>query len=136
MLLVRFLSLVRSAKSHRGWTLDVRAKHAGVSQIGGNEDPHLVPLDKVDIWVQIYDLPVGMVSERIIQSIGTAVGTFIKVDPNNLKGLWKPFVRVRVTLDIKKPLKRRMKLKREGAIGLGSISSTNGLVCFVLCVDF
>lgn len=78
------------------------------------EDPHLVPLHKMDIWLQIYDLPTGMLSERILQSIGNYVGTFVKTDPLNSKGTWKIYVRVRVTMDIRKPLKRRMKIKREG----------------------
>ncbi|XP_074363518.1 uncharacterized protein LOC141704100 [Apium graveolens] len=78
------------------------------------EDPSQVLLNKMDIWVQIYDLPRGMISEKIIQSIGNSVGVVVKTDPLNMQGLWKPYMRVRVTMDIGKPLKRRMKLKREG----------------------
>lgn len=78
------------------------------------EDPHLVPLNKMDIWVQIYDLPAGMLSERILQSIGNYVGVFVKTEPMNTNVVWKMYVRIRVTMDIHKPLKRRMKVKREG----------------------
>lgn len=31
------------------------------------EDPHMVPLNTMDIWVQVYDLPQGMIRESIIQ---------------------------------------------------------------------
>lgn len=83
-------------------------------KLGDNEDPHLVNLHKSDIWVQIYDLPKGLVSESILVSIGNFVGKFVKSDPVNMNGGWRMYVRIRVTLDLDKPLKRRMKIKREG----------------------
>lgn len=55
-----------------------------------------------------------MLSETIVQSIGNFKGSFVKSDPSNMNGVWKPYVRVRVTMDITKPLKHRMKLTREG----------------------
>lgn len=78
------------------------------------EDAHLVRLNRMEIWVQIYDLPMGMVSTKLLESIGNYVGAFVKTDPQNLNGGWKMFVRIRVAMDIDKPLKRRMKIKREG----------------------
>lgn len=82
-------------------------------KLAENEDPHMIQLNKVDIWVQIYNLLMGMVTEKIIQGIGNYVGTVVKMDPLNMSGAWKPYVRVRVTMDITKALKRRIKLKRE-----------------------
>lgn len=37
--------------------------------IKDNEDPHLVPLNSTDLWVQLYDLPKGMMSENILRNI-------------------------------------------------------------------
>lgn len=82
-----------------------------------NEDPHLPKLNKMDIWVQVYDLYdvlKGCLSEKILQSIGNFVGTFVKSDLANLDGFWKPFARIRIMMDIEKPLKRRMKIKHDG----------------------
>lgn len=79
-----------------------------------NEDPHLVPLNSTDLWVQLYDLPKGMMSENILRNIGNFVGTFVKTDPANNSGGWRMYMRIRVTTDIGKPLKRRMRIKREG----------------------
>lgn len=59
-------------------------------------------------------IPTGMVFKKIIQNIGSFVGTVVKLDPIHMNGLWKPCVRIRITMNIDKPLKRRMKLKREG----------------------
>lgn len=53
-------------------------------------------------------------SDKILRSIGNYVGVFVKTDPMNTNGAWKLYVRIRVTMDICKPLKRRIKIKREG----------------------
>ncbi|KAL8128213.1 hypothetical protein AgCh_014971 [Apium graveolens] len=78
------------------------------------ENPQSVVLKEVEIWVQIYDIPRGLLSENVFKSIGAAVGGFIKSDPANIDGPWKQYARIRVTLDVEKPIKRRMKLKRDG----------------------
>lgn len=78
------------------------------------EDPHTVRLNTVDIWVQVYDLPPGFASENIFQNIGNYVGTFVKTDPANISGGWRLYAHIRVTLDLDKPIKRRMKIKRSG----------------------
>ena len=79
-----------------------------------NEDPHDVQLNTIDIWVQVYDLPEGFVSETILKNVGNYVGRFIKSDLNNMTGGWRMFSRIRVTMELDKPLKRRMKIKRDG----------------------
>lgn len=98
-----------------------------------NEDPHLVRLNRMDIWLQVYDLPSGLLSDRILQSIGNYVGVFVKTDPTNTNGLWKTYARKRVTMDVEKPIKRRIKVKWE----VGSWSWINfkyerfSTLCFV-----
>lgn len=82
-------------------------------QVKSGENANDVQLNKMDIWVQVYDLPSGMLSKKILQSIGSHVGTFIRTDPANMNGVWKQYVRIRVGLDVEKPIKRRMKVKRE-----------------------
>ncbi|XP_074326485.1 uncharacterized protein LOC141664431 [Apium graveolens] len=83
-------------------------------QFGDGEDPNTVQLQDVEMWVQVYNIPRGLMSENILRSIGTSIGKFVKMDANTLDGIWKPFVRIRVTLNVQKPLKRRVKIKREG----------------------
>lgn len=79
-----------------------------------NEDPHLVNLHHMKIWVQIYDLPRGLWLEKVLMSIGNSVGKVLKMDPNNLTAGWRLYSRIKVTLDLNNPLRRRMKIKREG----------------------
>lgn len=83
-------------------------------QLEDGEDPNTVQLQNVDMWIQVYDIPRGLISENILKSIGMSIGKFVKMDANTLDGVWKPFVRIRVSLNVQKPLKRRLKIKREG----------------------
>lgn len=83
-------------------------------QVAGNEDLHTVKLHEVDIWIQIYDMPKGFISEKILKSVGDSIGRYVKSDSANFEGKWRDHVRIRVAIDIEKPLKRRMKLKRDG----------------------
>ncbi|XP_031127667.1 uncharacterized protein LOC116029767 [Ipomoea triloba] len=78
--------------------------------------PEEIILDSVDFWVQIHDLPTVYANAAFVQDIGNYVGVFVKVDPNNFGGHWKSFFRIRVSLKVTEPLKRRMKLRlRDGS---------------------
>lgn len=93
-------------------------EHANLvfSQLGETEDPHLVALTDIEIWVQVYDIPQGCLSQNILKSVGASIGKYVKSDPTNFNGAWKPYVRVRVAMNVDKPLKRRMKIKRKGDV--------------------
>ncbi|XP_019198216.1 PREDICTED: uncharacterized protein LOC109192074 [Ipomoea nil] len=75
-----------------------------------------VELKSVDMWVQLYDLPLGYTSEAVLEQAANFIGTFVKVDDRYPGAPWKTFHRVRVSIPVDKPLKRRMKLiKRDKA---------------------
>ncbi|KAL8107900.1 hypothetical protein AgCh_024344 [Apium graveolens] len=38
-------------------------------QLAGGEDPKEITLNEADIWIQVYDIPKGLVSETILQGI-------------------------------------------------------------------
>lgn len=46
--------------------------------------------------------------------MGNYIGTFVKADPTSFDGPWKAYVRIRVTMNVLKPIKRKMKIKRDG----------------------
>ena len=49
----------------------------------------------------------------------------------NFGGIWKNYMRIRVSIDVRKPLKKRMKIKKIREIGNGLTSSMNGYHYFV-----
>lgn len=102
-------------------------------QVTEMEDLQVVDLNEVEIWVQVHDVPKGFISENIMKSVGMYVGKYVKSDPANFDGTWKSYVRIRVMLDIRKPLKRRMKIKREGGewSWLNFKYERSGTFCFV-----
>uniref|UniRef100_A0A803PI32 Reverse transcriptase domain-containing protein n=1 Tax=Cannabis sativa TaxID=3483 RepID=A0A803PI32_CANSA len=77
------------------------------------EDPKVVQLHKMEFWVQLHDLKSGFMMEKVVKSAGDYVGGYVKSDPKNFNGLWRDYLRVRATIDVNKPLKRRMKICKE-----------------------
>lgn len=71
-----------------------------------------MPIFDLSIWLQIHGLLAGFRPKK--SSIGNYVGKFVKSDMWNFDGNWKSFVRICVLIDIRKPLKDQMKLKRNG----------------------
>lgn len=80
------------------------------SVIKQGEDPTKVPLVEVDIWVQIYDLPVGLMSETVGKQLGNFFGSFLQYDSNNNSSIWREFMRLKICVDVRKPLKRKKKV--------------------------
>ncbi|KAM6563556.1 hypothetical protein CsatB_023554 [Cannabis sativa] len=74
------------------------------------EDPRLIHLHKLDMWIQLHDLKYGFMSDWVVKHVGNYIGTYVKSDPKNFVRIWRDYLRVRVTIDIEKPLKRRKKL--------------------------
>lgn len=73
-----------------------------------------ITLSDLFIWLQIYDLPIGFNSEYILKSIGNYVGKFMEADPRNFQGLMGNYLRVKVAVDVRRPLKSHMKIKKAG----------------------
>lgn len=76
------------------------------------EKPRSVELNTMDLWVQVYDLNIGFMTERVITEVGNNNGKFVASCPSNFKGVWREYLRIRVTTDLRKPLKRKMKIKK------------------------
>lgn len=70
--------------------------------------------EKADFWIQILNLLYDMKSKKVEQNIGNFIREFIDVDQTNFSGSWKPYSRIRVKLNVKLPLRRRMKIKKGG----------------------
>lgn len=65
-------------------------------------------------WVQVYDLPKCFFSEVISKALANYIGSFVHYDKKNVKYVERPYMRIRVQLDIRQPLKKGKKVKRTG----------------------
>lgn len=79
-----------------------------------NESPFETSLNTSKFWVQVHKLLASFFTENVAKAIGTTLGKFIRTDKKNFEGTWKSFMRVHVLLDITKPLRRKMNLKKIG----------------------
>ena len=84
--------------------------HSLLKRLHQGEQAKEVNLNRLELWVQLYDLPYGFMS----QGIGNQIGVFYESDPRNFDGLFKSFMRLKVSMGINKPIPRKMKIKREG----------------------
>ena len=92
------------------WTFDQHILL--VKRLEEDEQPQNILLLTTSFWIQIYNLPIGFMSEKILKDIRNYIGIFLASDENNLMGVCRNYMRIRVSMDVRKPLKRRMKLKK------------------------
>ncbi|KAF4404207.1 hypothetical protein G4B88_014663 [Cannabis sativa] len=73
------------------WTFD--RKHLILKRLKAGDNPRMVELDTIDMWVQIHDLQSGFKTEQAVQKAGNYIGTFLGSDPNNFHGIWRDYLR-------------------------------------------
>lgn len=82
-----------------------------LSRLGARDIPAQVPLFHVFFWIQVHDLPFGFMSLEVGQGLRNYIGEFVEYDAKNNSSFWKSYMRIRVKLDVRKPLKRGKKLR-------------------------
>lgn len=83
-----------------------------ISRMIPDANPRSIPLDTVDLWVQVHDLPIGFMDSAVLRAVGDHIGKFVATCPKNLLGTWRNYMRVRVSLSLDTPLKRQMKIRQ------------------------
>ena len=76
-------------------------------------EPMKVSLWHLNIWIQIHDLPTGFMSEIVGKQLGNFFGEFLEYDPKNNSSIWRECMRLKIRLDVRKPLKRKKKITRK-----------------------
>ncbi|GAU35453.1 hypothetical protein TSUD_364090 [Trifolium subterraneum] len=66
---------------------------------------HDIPLYQVNFWVQIHNVPVGMMLEKVGKGLANYIGEFVEYDKNNSMSFWRQYMRVKVKVDVRRPLK-------------------------------
>nr|CCA66039.1 hypothetical protein [Beta vulgaris subsp. vulgaris] len=97
----------------RPWLFD--QKLLVIDEILGDTQPSDVVLETSPFWVRIYNLPFNCRSDTEVRAIAGGLGPVLEVDIDDF-GLER-FCRVKVELNIFKPLRRRQRIRRkDGAV--------------------
>jgi 14-3-3 protein epsilon len=96
------------------WTFDNNMLILERAQLGMQLEH--IPLHHVNMWVQVHDLPMGFMKEKVGIKLANYIGVFVEYDKNNNSSFWRQHMRIRVKIDVRNPLKKETKVKdKEGA---------------------
>uniref|UniRef100_A0A803QN19 Reverse transcriptase domain-containing protein n=1 Tax=Cannabis sativa TaxID=3483 RepID=A0A803QN19_CANSA len=93
------------------WTYD--RKPFIFTRLKEGDNPRLVGINHLDMWIQLHDLQSGNQTLSVVTALGNYIGQFLESDQNNFVGVWREYLRVRVRIDVRKPIKRRRKIITE-----------------------
>ncbi|KAL4360466.1 hypothetical protein GQ457_04G019790 [Hibiscus cannabinus] len=67
------------------------------------------------MWVQIHNIPLSLMMEALARTLGACIGKVVMTDTRLEDGNMREFLRVRISLDTTKPLRRCVTLSRPNA---------------------
>lgn len=86
-----------------------------LEKIADGEDPLQVQLWHLNIWIQLYELSMSFMTEIVGQQLGNFFGEFLQYDVKNNSSIWREYMRIRIRLDVRMPLKRKKRIvKKDG----------------------
>ena len=63
-----------------------------VKHITANDQALQVPLNHVEAWIQVHNLPIGFMFERVVRDVGNYINEFLKSYKNNFIGIWRKYL--------------------------------------------
>jgi hypothetical protein len=72
-----------------------------------------IPLNHVNLLVQVHNLPMGLMKEKNGIQLANYIGSFVEYDKNNNTSFWRQYMRLRVKVDVRQPLKKNTKVKNK-----------------------
>ncbi|XP_058765191.1 uncharacterized protein At4g02000-like [Vicia villosa] len=94
------------------WTYDNHLLILEKVQIGVQLEN--ISLSHVEFWVQVHNLPAGMMLEKVGRTLANFIGSFVEYDKNNNTSFWRQYMRIRVRIDVRQPLKKSTRVKNRG----------------------
>ncbi|MBA0734620.1 hypothetical protein Gogos_018520 [Gossypium gossypioides] len=75
------------------------------------DNPTVLELNSTEFWIQVYELPQGLMFESMAVQLDNFCGQFLEYDTTILLLGQKTYMRIRVRLDVNAPLKRKKKIQ-------------------------
>lgn len=94
------------------WTFDKHLLVLGVLEEG--MQPQEVSLNHVPFWVQVHGVPTGFMTEMVGKSLANFIGEFLEYDAKNSSNFLRSFMRNRVLVDVREPLRWWKRIKKQG----------------------
>ncbi|XP_040932053.1 uncharacterized protein [Gossypium hirsutum] len=60
-------------------------------------------------WLRVYNIPIEFMDRQLALDVGNAIGALMAIDWKDRNGAWTEFMRLKVKIDISKPLRRVVK---------------------------
>ena len=83
-----------------------------LKRVGSHTKVKSLVFDRACFWLQVHNLPLGNLKMRVAKEIVSVVGEVVQSVENSDEYEGSNFVRVRVSIDITKPLSRRRKIRK------------------------
>lgn len=71
-----------------------------------------IPLFNIPFWVQLHDVPTGFVTPMVGKHMENFIREFLEYDSKNNTGGSRPFMRIKVLVGLRNPLKTGKKLRK------------------------
>jgi hypothetical protein len=103
----------------------------------GKKALEAVEFHHVSIWIHVSKLPMWVMNRKVAEIIGSEVGKFMDVDDEKNGIAIGCYLRVKVWIDIRRPLMRGVTMEEEGSnnedgVPLNMNSSQNSIIVVVL----
>lgn len=82
-----------------------------MKQPQANDNLANMTFNETSMWVQIHNVPFKCMTRAMAKFLGTSIGNVEEIECDDGNKLTGPFMRLRVTIDISKPLRRGVKVK-------------------------
>lgn len=76
--------------------------------------PTQLKFDKASFWVRMFNLPLACMGREVGRKIGSSMGVVEEIDTDKDGVGWGEFLRVKILVDLYKPLARGRKMKLDG----------------------
>ena len=101
-------SILMRGPWHFDRALIVLTEPAGISDVKKQKFNH------VSFWVQIHDVPIMCMSKEMALELGNVIGKVEEIETDATGECFGQFLRLRISVDVTKPLKKLIELEQEG----------------------